>query len=74
MLSQGQKFRKIITGSLNDEEIVSSQLYLDQDWLDFLEIGVSPILYRDQEASVHNDGINAPLKAGFENSQSQERL
>ena len=24
MLSQGQKFRKIITGSLNDEEIVSS--------------------------------------------------
>ena len=35
---------------------------------------MTPILYRDQEASVHNDGINAPLKAGFENSASQERL
>ena len=36
MLNQGVKFPKVITGSLSNEEIVDSQLFLDRNWLEFL--------------------------------------
>ena len=49
MMNQGKKFFKVVNGSLSNEEIVSSQLFLDRRWLDFLQIAEAPITYKGQE-------------------------
>ena len=55
MLGSGKKFTKIITGNLSNEEIVSSQLFLDRAWLDYLKIANESLDYKKQDQPAHND-------------------